>query len=277
MHSSYPFTTYSGLLEPTHYKRIGAALWLFLWCISSTTKEVEKDGVTWGVVLGGKPHKLSDLSNLFGVEDRTVSRWLKTLEEHQYIQITRAPYGLIIELKNSKKYRERSDNNVRSPNREQTNMSDLPDNNVRSNKDITKILKDTTTTENGSIDSKNVEPFVQVLDAYCKLHNKIDLHVKVKERGLMHRMIAGGMPIPFITRVMSQVYQERSAETKITSFLYYENPIFEAWHIEQSQTTPVLSGTVAKRSVQLSKQKEFIPDDNDPITQMLRREEQTVE
>ena len=40
---SYPFPTYSGLLNSEHYDKMGPALWLFLWFISSTTKEIEKD------------------------------------------------------------------------------------------------------------------------------------------------------------------------------------------------------------------------------------------
>lgn len=153
MPDSYPFPIFSGLLEPKHYNRIGNAVWFFIWCISSTTKEEEAEGVVWGRVLGSKPMKLSELAEPFGVDSKTVSRWIKSLEEHGYIRVTRAPYGLIIAVKNSKKYRERVDKNVRSEEGEQTDlsdlsprdeteMSDLPDKNVRSNKDIIKILID---------------------------------------------------------------------------------------------------------------------------------------
>ena len=76
--------------------KIGSAIWLFLWCISSTTKEVERDGIVWGIVLGNKPVKISDLENEFGVSDRTIRSWIKTLEDNQYIKVTRAPYGLVL-------------------------------------------------------------------------------------------------------------------------------------------------------------------------------------
>ncbi|NUU73990.1 hypothetical protein [Paenibacillus xylanilyticus] len=118
---SYPFPIYSGILEPDHYKRIGNAIWLFLWCISSTTKEIEEEETVWGIVLGGKPMKLSEIAGYFGVNDKTVSRWMDALEQHQYINVTRAPRGLILKVRNSKK---RSDKNVRSVESEQTKVSD---------------------------------------------------------------------------------------------------------------------------------------------------------
>ncbi|WP_054972418.1 hypothetical protein [Paenibacillus sp. A3] len=153
MPESYPFPMYSGLLEPEHYKRIGSAIWLFLWCVSSTTKDIEKDGVTWGIVLGNKPIKREELAAQFGVAERTVQRWIDTLESEEYIKITRAPYGMIFTVRNSKKFNGRLDKNVHSPperldknvqsdRTEWTEMSSHRDKNVHSNKDIIKILID---------------------------------------------------------------------------------------------------------------------------------------
>jgi hypothetical protein len=31
---SYPFTVWSGLLDPKHVKQMGNAIWAFLWCIN---------------------------------------------------------------------------------------------------------------------------------------------------------------------------------------------------------------------------------------------------
>ncbi|WP_374721081.1 hypothetical protein [Peribacillus tepidiphilus] len=104
-------------------------MWLFLWCISSTTKEIERDGVTWGIVLGNKPLKRHELAEPFGVSERTIQRWLDDLEKYQYIKVTRAPYGYILTVRNSKKY-----------------TSERVDKNVHSNKDITKINNTTTKT-----------------------------------------------------------------------------------------------------------------------------------
>ncbi|MNR93429.1 Bacterial regulatory protein, arsR family [compost metagenome] len=125
MPGSSPFPTYSGLLEPKHYKRIGQALWLFLWCVSSTTREEERDGETLGIVLDGRPMKLSEVADHFGIDEKTVSRQLKALEQNGYIRTSRAQYGVIIEVRHSKREDLRTDINVRSENSDQTQMSDL--------------------------------------------------------------------------------------------------------------------------------------------------------
>jgi DNA-binding MarR family transcriptional regulator len=154
MPDSYPFPVYSGIFEPKHYKQIGSAIWFFLWCIKSITEESEDaEGVTWGHVYRGAPLKQPDLAEPFGVDSKTVSRWIKTLEEHGYLKVTRAPHGLILAVHNSKKYRKRSDKYVRTDEGDKTYLSDqtvsdqteLPDHrdkNVRSNKDIIKTLID---------------------------------------------------------------------------------------------------------------------------------------
>ncbi|MEK3866353.1 hypothetical protein MHH60_23030 [Paenibacillus sp. FSL H7-0716] len=150
---SYPFPTYSGLLEPQHYKQIGTAIWLFLWCISSTTAEKEKEGTVWGIVLGNKPIRINELEATFEVSNRTIRSWIKTLEDYGYIRVTRAPYGLIFSVKNSKKYQNRSAVNFHSDTGDRQKVATLEDRdrqkvadhaaeNCRSNKDITKILID---------------------------------------------------------------------------------------------------------------------------------------
>lgn len=256
--NSFPFPTYSGLLEPQHYKNISTAIWLFLWCISSTTKEVEKDGIVWGIVLGNKPMKLSEISQKFGVNDKTVSRWLDTLEQHEYIRVTRAPHGLIITVKNSKKFSsDKTDKNVRSLENgqtemsdhpptdktnlsdhlgsDQTEMSDHPDKNVRSNKDITKIYN-TAAINTGS-------EFEEVMQAFCRIHGKLDIHVKALDITMMHEMIALGVPTTLIIRVMETIFRDRGG--KIHSFSYYKDAILEAWEAEKAITTPSPQGTVA--------------------------------
>ncbi len=150
---SYPFPTYSGLLQPQHYKQIGSAIWLFLWCISSTTSEKEREGTVWGIVLRNKPIRINELEETFEVSNRTIRSWIKTLEDHGYIRVTRAPYGLIFSVKNSKKYQNRSAENFHSPAGDRQNVATLESGdrqnvadhaveNCRSNKDIIKILID---------------------------------------------------------------------------------------------------------------------------------------
>lgn len=150
---SYPFPMYSGLLEPEHYKKIGSAIWLFLWCVSSTTSEKEREGTVWGIVLGNKPIRVPDLAGQFDVNERTIRDWIKKLEDNGYIRVTRAPYGLIFTVRNSKKYPNRPEEIPRSEEPDRKKSSDLderdrkkssdhPEEIFRSNKDITKILID---------------------------------------------------------------------------------------------------------------------------------------
>ncbi|KZS45730.1 hypothetical protein AWU65_07290 [Paenibacillus glucanolyticus] len=269
---SYPFPIYSGLLEPEHYKKIGSAIWLFLWCVSSTTAEKDEEGTLWGIVLGNKPMKLSEISERFGVNDKTVSRWLDTLEIHQYIRVTRAPRGLILWVRNSKK---RTDKNVRSPESEQTKMSDHIDGdktnmsdhkqtdqtkmsdqtsfsdsdrtNMSDLKDIKDLITTTPTTDDWLEDEVNdpqLDGMIELLNAYCKLHSKLDIHVTPYEREAMGKMVAGGTPNPFTIRTMASLLEAKrkreGARFKMPkSFLYYVEGIEEAWQNSQTISPPM--------------------------------------
>lgn len=289
---SYSFPIYSGLLEPEHYKRIGSAIWLFLWCVSSTTAEKDEEGTVWGIVLGNKPMKLSEISERFGVNDKTVSRWLDTLEIHQYIRVTRAPRGLILWVRNSKK---RPDKNVRSPGSEQTKMSDHIDGDKtnmsdhkqtdrtkmsdqtsfsgsdRTNMSDLKDIKDLSTTTpttrewHEEDESSQADGMITILNAYCRLNKKLDFHVRPKEREAMGKMVAGGMPVPFTIRTMEgllQAKREREGESfkYPTSFLYYVDGIHEAWQNSQTISPPmteVAQGT-PEQPKRLSKQQQAL-------------------
>jgi transposase-like protein len=171
---SYPFPMYSGLLEPEHYKKIGSAIWLFLWCVSSTTSEKEREGTVWGIVLGNKPIRMDDLAEQFDVSNRTIRDWIKKLEEHGYIRVTRAPYGLIFTVRNSKKYPNRPEEKFQSDDldrkksadldsRDRKKSSDLPEEKFRSNKDITKILIDRWINGLDEVDAKELSSRAGVL------------------------------------------------------------------------------------------------------------------
>ncbi|GIO13563.1 phage-like element PBSX protein XkdB [Cohnella xylanilytica] len=258
----------SGLFE--HKDRIGPAIWEFLWCIDSITdEEIDEAGERWGIVHGGAPIKHERIASEIGTSERTVKRNMAILKAEHYITSIRVPYGEIIKVrKNKKEVRKRSAKNGTSlptdrpemahlSDREVPNMaylppSDVPDlaslsersaKNGTSNKDF-KDLKDlnlaaiTTTGEAESI-SDPEEQFIQVLNAYCELHNKFDTQVNGIDRNLMHRMIAQGVPAPLITKVMRQVFETRTSKgKKIHSFSYYEDAINEAWTNEQAPTTP---------------------------------------
>ncbi|WP_405131127.1 hypothetical protein MHB43_01035 [Paenibacillus sp. FSL H8-0317] len=310
---SYPFPIYSGILEPDHYKNIGNAIWLFLWCISSTTKEIEEEETVWGVVLGGKPMKLSEIAGYFGVNDKTVSRWMDALEQHQYINVTRAPRGLILKVRNSKK---RSDRNVRSVESERTKVSDhevsdktnmsdhnhgdqtilsdqspsdqteMSDHTAILDSDRTKLsdLKDSTTTITTATTSESWDDILNpvpsgddgmigLLDAYCKIHNKLEFHVSQNERLAMGKMVAGGTPNPFTIQTMASLLQakrirEGEGFTMPKSFLYYVEGIEQAWKIHQAKDqqpfkpalVPNIQAPAATQPRRLSRQQQELAD-----------------
>jgi DNA-binding transcriptional regulator GbsR (MarR family) len=257
---SYPFPMYSGLLEPEHYKRIGSAIWLFLWCVSATTAEREKEGTVWGIVLGNKPLQLPELAEKFGVSDKTVSRWLNSLEEHQYIRVTRAPRGLILSVKNSKKYPNHTpDKNVRSDKSDQTEMSDHSDflfddqTNMSDQKpsDQTKVsdLKDIT---------KDLVVVVVDEQEQIRLINEIEIHfVQRRGKGLavspsdfqeIQQLVAAGVPSPLIKTCIDRAFDEyrpRHSRDEIRSFSFCVPRIYDAWEKSKAITAAVPHVAVA--------------------------------
>jgi len=234
---SYPFPMYSGLLEPEHYKKIGSAIWLFLWCVSSTTKEVERDGVNWGIVLGNKPLKIKeDIAPLFDVSEKTISRWIKDLENNGYIKTTRAPHGLIFSVKKSKKFIKRTDKNVSSQDSDktkmsillesdQTDLSERTDKNVRCNKDITEINKNTTTKENDPIDL--------IAEKYIDLRTMQEgkaVYPTTKDYEAIAQIIARAVPPVQIIKLLEQCFEEynkRNPNGSIKAFSYCEKYILD--------------------------------------------------
>lgn len=97
---SYRFSVWNGLLEAKHRKRIGPAVWEYLWCLDRITKE--RNGV--GIVLGGKPVNSVEIAKSFGVGEKTVRLHLDRLEDGQYIQRTLTPRGYSIRVLNSDKF-----------------------------------------------------------------------------------------------------------------------------------------------------------------------------
>lgn len=283
---SYPFPMYSGLLEPEHYKKIGSAIWLFLWCVSSTTSEKERDGTVWGIVHGNKPWKLSELAEPFGATEKTVSRWLNTLENNGYIKVTRAPYGLIISVHNSKKWAsERSDKNVRSevesrqicpisPPSDQTKMSDLQDKNVRSNKDITEIYKDAAS---ASGEDHILKSASQVEKHFCQKRGR-GLSVSPTDFAEIKQMVADGLSVDLINRVVDEsfdTYKPKHRRDEIRSITYCVPRCYDEWtKLQQEEPitvavphVPVAIGS--PKPQRLTKQQQEIDD----LEQFIKEEE----
>lgn len=97
MHNFY-ITISNGLLKDEHRKRMGPAIWEFVWCLDKVTR-IDSRGVGW--VLGGKPVNLKDIG--MGVSDDTVSRNLGRLEDQGYITVIRTPYGISLRVHKAKK------------------------------------------------------------------------------------------------------------------------------------------------------------------------------
>jgi len=106
--ASYPICVWNGIFD--HYKKIGIALWEFLWLIDAITEE--QDGIGW--VYGKSPLKVGRIAADLGIGASTVRRNLDRLKDGGYIVTQKARYGLIVGVVNSRKIRPRTSNPVRS-------------------------------------------------------------------------------------------------------------------------------------------------------------------
>ncbi|TPE70644.1 winged helix-turn-helix domain-containing protein [Halalkalibacterium halodurans] len=98
------FRVFSGLLTAEHRKRIGPAIWEFLWCLDRITDEPEENGEKAGIVLYGKPVSYSEVAKETGVGKSTIKRNFEKLEKQGYIRMKRTPYGHVITVRKSKKW-----------------------------------------------------------------------------------------------------------------------------------------------------------------------------
>lgn len=90
----------NGLLKNGHRKRIGEAVWEFMWCIDKIT-QIDEQGCGW--VLGGKPIQLKELIDDMQVHATTVSRNLNKLQKEGYLGLIRTPRGIKIKVNKAKK------------------------------------------------------------------------------------------------------------------------------------------------------------------------------
>ena len=97
----------NNLLDPKHKKAIGTAIWEFMWCLDKITS-INEEGI--GKVLGGRPVKLEEIVENMGGHRNTISVNLNKLAKEGYINIVRAPNGLIITVNKAKKrFNQKSD------------------------------------------------------------------------------------------------------------------------------------------------------------------------
>lgn len=281
MSDSYPFPMYSGLLEPEHYKNIGSAIWLFLWCISSTTKEVEEEGTVWGIVLRGQPVKISDLQDRFGVTDKTIRSWIKMLESHGYIQAKRAPYGLIFSVKKSKKYKNRSEENYRTEGRERKQTTDL---NPSDRKNITDLA--TERSEENYRSNKDIifnassaasdDPVNEIEKHFCQRRGK-GFSVSPTDYDEIKQMLTDGLPAQLIIRVINESfdnYKPKHKRDEIRSITYCVPRCYDEWtKLQQEElitdAVPHVSVAIGSPTQRPTKQQQSI----DELQRMLREEQ----
>lgn len=89
------------LLDPKHVEGMGQAVWLYMWLIDHMTS-ITEEGI--GKVLGGKPIKFREMKDELGISPDTYSRWVDKLLEYPYIEVIRAPYGIIFKVLKAKKH-----------------------------------------------------------------------------------------------------------------------------------------------------------------------------
>jgi hypothetical protein len=102
---SHPLPIWSGILE--HRKRLGLAIYEFIWCIDKVTKEhaTDSDGKSDGLVLGGASVKLQQIAKDLGEDYRTAQRNMDLLESENYITRKRTAYGFSVMVHNSRKFK----------------------------------------------------------------------------------------------------------------------------------------------------------------------------
>src|ERR1700730_120180 len=89
---SWPIPLWNGILEPRHRKKIGPAIWEFLWCIDRVTRDENGEGI----VLGGAPVTVGKMARELGEHPNSARSHLDDLEKERYIVRTRTPYGYTI-------------------------------------------------------------------------------------------------------------------------------------------------------------------------------------
>jgi len=86
----------NGIVDAEHIKKMGQAIWLYLWLVDHQTN-------SRGVVLGGKGLTYKEI--LPGVSKRTVELWMRRLSVGGYIEVKHTIYSrLVISVTKAKKF-----------------------------------------------------------------------------------------------------------------------------------------------------------------------------
>ncbi len=88
------------LFEAVHYRRMGAAVWLYGWLVLRQTHQ--SGAVGW--VLGGAPVTYREIEEETGFPSRTLEGWMRTLRREGYIETETVPGGMVIRITKAKKF-----------------------------------------------------------------------------------------------------------------------------------------------------------------------------
>jgi DNA-binding MarR family transcriptional regulator len=245
MPESFYFPVYSGLLTAQHRERIGPAIWEFLWFVSKVTKEIQEEGETWGIVLGGRPVKLAEIADELGGSERTVKRNVARLKEEGYIETIRAPYGEIYKVRKSKKFiskkrnakngtstNEREDKNVLSEQREVPHLSKRSAKNVPSNKDI-KDIKNIKEEE----DIMAQSDFQLIADKFIQ-RRAHGFDLSPEDERAIHRLLGDNIPTDIILKFIDEIFDQYEPKHRldyIKSFKYIEKVILDRYFSQKGE------------------------------------------
>jgi DNA-binding MarR family transcriptional regulator len=272
MPESFYFPVYSGLLTAQHRERIGPAIWEFLWLVSKVTKEIEEEGETWGIVLGGKPVKLAEIAAELGESERTAKRNIARLKDEGYIETVRAPYGEIYKVRKSKKFvhknrsakngtslderedknvpshDERWDKNGTSEEREVPHLSKRSAKNGTSNKDI-KDIKNIINDDDyiGDENMPHDSTFQLIADRYIQRRGK-GLSISPKDETAIEKLLQENIPLDSILKLIDKVFDEYKPKfdgDEIHSFEYVRKVLLSKYY-EQKGEGITNGGTVHK-------------------------------
>ncbi|OQP08490.1 hypothetical protein B1691_15040 [Geobacillus sp. 47C-IIb] len=275
MPDSFYFPVYTGILTPEHRERIGPAIWEFLWLISKVTKEVQEEGETLGIVLGGRPVKLAEIADDLGSSERSVRRNITRLKEQGYIESIRAPYGEIYRVRKSKKfaYHNRPDKNGlslnervaasdlsgdkrvakngRSESREWPLLSQRSATSGLSNKDIKDIknITDRKIDDDDYIGNDRTidQSFQLIANRYIQRRGK-GLSLSPKDEAAIEKLLQEQIPMDDILKLMDQVFDEYEPKfngDEIHSFEYVRKVLLSKYH-EQKEGEGTDGTTIRK-------------------------------
>ncbi|MGG3792515.1 hypothetical protein ABEV41_11280 [Geobacillus thermodenitrificans] len=275
MPDSFYFPVYMGLLTLEHRERIGPAIWEFLWLISKVTKEVQEEGETLGIVLGGRPVKLAEIASEIGGSERTVKRNIARLKDEGYIETIRVPHGEIYKVRKSKKFfhknrsakngtslderedknglshDERSAKNGISEQREVPFLSERSATCGPSNKDIKDIknITDRKIDDDDYIGNDRTidQSFQLIANRYIQRRGK-GLSLSSKDEAAIEKLLQEQIPMDDILKLMDQVFDEYEPKfngDEIHSFEYVRKVLLSKYH-EQKEGEGTDGTTIRK-------------------------------